>query len=158
VWNKGGPRRGGPRQGRPAEAPPTNASRVIRVVAAALYDRDGRVLIAERPAGKHMAGRWEFAGGKIAPGETEAQALARELHEELGIDVQASRPFMRIAHEYDDRSVELSMWIVDRYQGEPRSLDGQRLKWVAPAQLAGEDILEADRPFIAALQNLPPPT
>ncbi|MGH8322508.1 MAG: (deoxy)nucleoside triphosphate pyrophosphohydrolase, partial [Steroidobacteraceae bacterium] len=72
----------------------------ILVVAAALYHHDGRVLIAERPAGKHMAGRWEFPGGKVAAGESEAQALARELREELGIDVTASRPFMRLAHSY----------------------------------------------------------
>jgi len=124
---------------------------LISVVAAALYDHDGRVLIAERPPGKHMAGRWEFPGGKIAAGETEAAALARELHEELGVRVLTSHFLMRLAHRYDDRTVELSMWIVDGYAGEPAPLDGQRLKWVAPSGLASEDILEADRPFVEAL-------
>ena len=128
---------------------------IVRVVAAAVYDASGRVLIAERPPGKHMAGRWEFPGGKISAGESEAAALARELEEELGIQVTASRAFMRLSHEYDDRSVELSLWIVDRYQGEPGCLDGQRLKWVAPQHLAEEDILEADRPFVEALASLP---
>jgi 8-oxo-dGTP diphosphatase len=121
------------------------------VVAAALYDDDGRVLIAERPVGKHMAGRWEFPGGKVNAGESEAQALARELREELGVAVIASRPFMRLAHSYADRDVELSMWIVEDFHGEPRSLDSQRLKWVQPARLMEEDLLEADRPFVEAL-------
>jgi 8-oxo-dGTP diphosphatase len=100
-----------------------------------------------------MAGRWEFPGGKIAAGETEEQALVRELKEELGIRVTASHPLMRLAHDYDDRKVDLSMWIVDSFTGEPEGLDGQRLKWVLPATLPGEDILEADRPFIEALQT-----
>lgn len=124
------------------------------MVAAALYDEDGRVLIAERPAGKHMAGRWEFPGGKVSAGESEAQALARELREELGVAVIASRPFMRLTHSYPDRDVELSMWIVEDFDGEPRSLDAQRLKWVPPGRLVEEDILEADRPFVAALSRL----
>jgi 8-oxo-dGTP diphosphatase len=128
------------------------------VVAAAIFDSSGRVLIAERPAGKHMAGRWEFPGGKVAPGESEAQALARELAEELGIELIEARSVMRLRHRYPDREVELSMWRVERYRGEPRSLDGQRLKWVEHERLAEEDILEADRPFVAALvQCLPPP-
>ena len=125
----------------------------ILVVAAALYGRDGRILIAQRPPGKHMAGRWEFPGGKVDPGESEATALIRELREELGIEVTASRPFMRLAHSYDDRDVELSLWIVEGFSGEPRSLDGQQLKWVQPARLGAEDILEADRPFVEALMN-----
>jgi 8-oxo-dGTP diphosphatase len=127
------------------------------VVAAALFDAEGRVLIAERPAGKHMAGRWEFPGGKVAPGETEEAALARELKEELGIEMIEARPMMRLSHRYPDREVELSLWVVGRYAGEPRALDRQRLKWVARAQLAHEDLLEADRPFVAALVQWGPP-
>lgn len=129
------------------------ATPVILVVAAALYDAHGRVLIAERPPGKHMAGRWEFPGGKVAPHESEREALARELKEELGIQVHAAHPSRRLRHAYPDREVELSLWIVSAYTGEPRSLDGQHLKWVAPAALAGEDILEADRPFVEALRR-----
>jgi 8-oxo-dGTP diphosphatase len=124
------------------------------VVAAALYDANGSVLIARRPRGKHQAGRWEFPGGKVAPGESEGAALARELREELGILVTASRPFMRLTHDYPDRSVELSMWIVERFAGAPRGLDGQELRWVAPARLGEEDLLEADQPFVAALVRL----
>lgn len=125
----------------------------LLVVAAALYHRDGRILIAERPPGKHMAGRWEFPGGKVTSGESEADALARELKEELGVDVAESRPFMRLRHSYDDRDVELSMWLVQSFHGEPQSLDGQRLKWVRPERLQDEDILEADRPFVEALRD-----
>jgi 8-oxo-dGTP diphosphatase len=130
---------------------------VILVVAAALFDDAGRVLIAERPAGKPLAGRWEFPGGKVDAGESEHGALLRELREELGIEVIAARPFMRLTHAYAERDVELSLWIVERFAGEPRSLDAQALKWVAPARLRGEDILEADQPFIAALRSLAAP-
>jgi len=129
----------------------------VLVVAAALFDRAGRVLIAQRPAGKALAGRWEFPGGKVDVGESEHRALRRELREELGIEVLAARPFMRLAHAYEDRDVELSLWIVERFAGEPRSLDAQRLKWVSPAALAAEDILEADQPFITALRELRAP-
>lgn len=134
-----------------SEASSTNRA-VVRVVAAALYDEHGRVLIAERPPGKHMSGRWEFPGGKIEPGESEPQALARELREELGIEVVAAHPELTLRHDYPEKRVQVSMWIVDRYTGEPRGLDGQQLKWVAPAALTDEDVLEADKPFIEALQ------
>ena len=135
----------------------TEGRRAVLVVAAALTDELGRVLIAERPAGRHMAGRWEFPGGKVAPGESEQAALVRELQEELGIGVIEARPMMRLTHRYPDRDVELSMWVVGRYSGEPQALDGQRLKWVERTQLADEDILEADRPFVAALVQWTPP-
>jgi 8-oxo-dGTP diphosphatase len=100
-----------------------------------------------------MAGRWEFPGGKVAAGESEADALVRELREELGIIVTACHPFMRLSHEYDDRIVELSMWLVDSFTGEPTGLDGQALKWVDTDALGAEDILEADAPFVAALRG-----
>ena len=123
-------------------------------MAGALFDSQRRVLIAERPAGKHMAGRWEFPGGKVAPGETEAAALVRELREELGVSVTECQPFMRLSHEYDDRVVELSLWVVESFTGDPEGLDGQGLKWVARDALRGEDILEADAPFVQALERL----
>jgi 8-oxo-dGTP diphosphatase len=124
----------------------------VHVVAAALYDGGGRVLIAERPPGKHMAGRWEFPGGKVQASESEREALARELHEELGVVLLAAEPLMCLTHDYPDRSVELSLWVVERWSGEPRALDGQMLRWVPPERLEAEDILEADRPFIEALR------
>ena len=127
------------------------------MVAAALFDAHGRVLITERPPGKHMAGRWEFPGGKIEPGESEAEALSRELREELGVQVASAHPLLVLRHDYSERRVEISMWIVERYAGQPRGLDGQKLKWVRPQGLPDEDVLEADRPFIEALQRLDPP-
>jgi 8-oxo-dGTP diphosphatase len=123
----------------------------LRVVAAALFDDAGRVLIAERPAGKHMAGWWEFPGGKVGEGEADDQALVRELREELGIEAGAVAEIMMLSHEYPDRIVDLVLWRAALLEGEPRGLDGQRLKWVAPAGLATERLLEADKPFIAAL-------
>ncbi len=124
----------------------------LQVVAGALL-RDDQVLIAERPAGRHLAGRWEFPGGKIANGETDAEALSRELLEELGVHIHAAVHLMTLTHEYPDRSVELRLYVVPGFDGEPQGLDGQRLKWVPVAQLGAEDILEADRPFIEALQQ-----
>jgi 8-oxo-dGTP diphosphatase len=104
-----------------------------------------------------MAGRWEFPGGKVGRNETESAALARELREELGVDVTAARPFMRLTHSYDDRDVELSLWIIEQFTGTPAALDAQHLKWVVPAQLPAEDMLEADQPFVAELSDLPAP-
>jgi 8-oxo-dGTP diphosphatase len=134
---------------------PAPAARpLVLVVAAALFDRAGQVLIAQRPPGKALAGRWEFPGGKVIAGESERTALGRELREELGIEVLAARPYRRLSHAYEERDVELSFWIIERFSGEPRPLDGQALKWVAPRHLGREDILEADHPFIAALRDL----
>ncbi len=125
----------------------------VVVVAGALFNAAGEVLIAQRPPGRHLAGGWEFPGGKLAPGEDDATALARELREELGIDVLASRPFQTLTHAYPDRSVELRLRLVDGWQGEVRGLDGQALRWIPISELHQADILDADRPFIDALQR-----
>ena len=131
-----------------------NGPTALLVVAGALCDARGRVLIARRPADRHMAGRWEFPGGKVGAHESEPQALVRELHEELGVQVREPQFCLRLTHSYPDRMVELSCWIVRDFAGEPRGLDGQQLKWVPAAELMQQDILEADRPFIEALQRL----
>ena len=125
----------------------------LRVVAAALFDAERRVLIAERPAGKHMAGWWEFPGGKVAAGESDAEALIRELREELGIEAQPQHEVMRLSHDYPDRVVDLVLWRVSA-RGAPQGLDGQLLKWVACQSLGNERMLPADAPFIDALQLL----
>jgi 8-oxo-dGTP diphosphatase len=124
----------------------------LRVVAAALFDAQRRVLIAERPAGKHMAGWWEFPGGKVGAGESDAIALERELREELGIDARAGSEIMTLTHEYPDRVVELVLMEARMLSGEPRGLDGQALKWVDCQSLGKQQLLPADEPFIAALQ------
>ena len=125
--------------------------KTLRVVAGALFDPDGRVLIAQRPAGKHMAGKWEFPGGKMDQGESELQALTRELEEELGVTVLSAEKLLELQHDYPERSVEIHMWKVTSFRGAPQSLDNQALKWVSPADLYREDILEADTPIIEAL-------
>ena len=123
----------------------------IHVVAGALYDERGCVLITQRPPGKLLAGRWEFPGGKLHDGEDAYDGLVRELHEELGVAVRAAEPLMRYDVDHPGRTVTLDMWIVTRWTGSVSGLDGQALKWVAPALLAAEDILEADQPIVAAL-------
>jgi 8-oxo-dGTP diphosphatase len=123
----------------------------VRVVAAVLRDAGGRVLIAQRSPGKHMAGWWEFPGGKIAPGEASEAALARELLEELGIELRCCHPLLQLRHDYADRVVELEVFMVDDYDGEPSGREAQALKWVAVAELYLHALLPADRPIIEVL-------
>jgi 8-oxo-dGTP diphosphatase len=127
----------------------------IHVVAGVLVRDDANVLIAQRLPGTHMAGRWEFPGGKLEPGEIPSAGLARELREELGVEVLAAEPLLRLSHRYTDRHVHLDVWLVTQYQGVPRSLEGQALQWVLPELLHGVDLLEADAPIIEALLRRP---
>jgi 8-oxo-dGTP diphosphatase len=129
----------------------------ILVVAGALHDATGRVLITQRPPGKALAGRWEFPGGKQHDGEQPYAALVRELREELGVETHAAIPMMRYPVEYPGRIIWLDMWIVTEWSGDPRGLDGQALKWVEPSRLHEEDILEADQPIVEALMRRTPP-
>jgi 8-oxo-dGTP diphosphatase len=124
----------------------------IHVVAAAVIDASGRVLIAQRPAGKHLAGGWEFPGGKLEPGEERLAGLARELSEELGITIAAPRPLIRVRHAYPSREVLLDIWVVKRYSGEPLGHDGQALRWCTQDELAATELLPADQPIVAALR------
>jgi 8-oxo-dGTP diphosphatase len=131
----------------------TSGLPVIEVVAGAVFDPAGRVLIAQRPPGKPLAGRWEFPGGKLHPGEAPYAGLVRELREELGIEVGAARRRLRYPHAYPDRVVWLDLWTVTAWSGEPRGLDGQALRWLEPARLCDADILEADAPMVEALNS-----
>jgi mutator protein MutT len=125
----------------------------IHVVAAAVIDSSGRILIAQRPAGKHLAGGWEFPGGKLEAGEDRRVGLARELREELGISITATpRPLIRVRHAYDYGDVLIDMWVVRRYSGEPRGLDGQALRWCMSDELQTVELLPADGPIVAALR------
>lgn len=123
----------------------------LRVVAGVLRDDRGRILIAQRPADKHMGGYWEFPGGKIAPGESAQAALARELEEELGIALRRCRRLLQRQHDYADRSVELDVLIVEDYEGVPSGREGQALKWVRAQELGAAALLPADRPIVEAL-------
>lgn len=125
---------------------------MIHVVAGALFDTQGRILIAQRPPGKHMAGGWEFPGGKLEPEEQALAGLKRELQEELGVDVIDATPLIAYEHGYTDRRVLLDLWLVSRYIGEPRSVEGQPLQWVTLDELETVGLLEADRPMIPALR------
>lgn len=123
----------------------------VRVVAGVLRDSGGRILISQRPPGTHMAGYWEFPGGKIAPGESGEQALARELTEELGVLLRRCHPLLQLRHDYTDRVVELDVFVVDDYRGEPTGREAQALKWVGLSELGAQGLLPADRPIIEAL-------
>lgn len=125
---------------------------LLSVVAGVLTAPDGRVLIAQRPPGKHLAGGWEFPGGKRDDGETRHAALRRELIEELGVTLSEARPLIRYRHDYDDRSVDLDVWLVPDWDGEPVGLEHQALDWVEPRRLMDHDLLPADRPISIALQ------
>ena len=125
--------------------------RVIHVVAGVLSDAGGRVLLAQRPAGRHLAGGWEFPGGKLEEGETPYVALQRELREEIGVEVDAAVPLVRVRHAYPEREVDLDVWRVTRSRGEPRGLDGQALRWCPREELARAGLLAADLPVVAAL-------
>jgi mutator protein MutT len=112
------------------------------------------VLIAQRPAGKHMAGGWEFPGGKLEPGEERLAGLARELREELGIEmgIGPHRPLRRVRHSYADREILIEAWAVREYTGNPRGLDGQDIRWCLQQDLTGVPLLAADAPIVDALQ------
>jgi 8-oxo-dGTP diphosphatase len=124
---------------------------ILHVVAGALLNDRGEVLIAQRPLGKHMAGEWEFPGGKLAVDEASLAGLKRELKEELNIEVLAAERVAECTHDYPDRRVHLELWLVPQFTGELQSLDGQALKWVAVTELEQAGLLPADKPLVAAL-------
>jgi 8-oxo-dGTP diphosphatase len=124
----------------------------IHVMAGILRDRTGRVLLAQRPQGKHLEGLWEFPGGKRDPSETPLAALARELLEELGIEIHEAESLVAVAHAYPDKRIRLDAWCVTRWTGEPQGLDGQSLAWVPLPELEAWPMPPADRPIVTALR------
>ena len=135
---------------------PSKAKPVILVVAVALVDPDGRVLIAQRPEGRAMAGLWEFPGGKIEPGETPEAALIRELDEELGIDTWASclAPLTFASHSYDEFHLLMPLFVCRRWQGTPQPREHQALRWVRAGELRRFPMPPADLPIIPVLRDL----
>jgi 8-oxo-dGTP diphosphatase len=140
-----------------AEPVEAKAARPIVLVAAvALVDPDGRVLLAQRPEGKHLAGLWEFPGGKVQPGETPETALIRELEEEIGIDVVASclAPFTFASHSYPGFHLLMPLYVCRKWTGIATGREGQRLAWVRPARLGDYPMPPADKPLLAMLRDL----
>lgn len=129
--------------------------KIVLVSAVALIDIDGRVLLAQRPEGKSMAGLWEFPGGKVESGETPEAALIRELREELGIDTSASclAPLAFASHTYDDFHLLMPLFACRRWTGSVIPLEGQTLAWVRPTELNRYDMPPADVPLIPILRD-----
>ena len=134
---------------------PEGALPTLLVVAVALVDIDNRVLIAKRPAGKTMAGLWEFPGGKVGEGERPEAALIRELNEELGIDITESclAPLTFASHCYDDFHLLMPVYACRVWKGTPEAREGQELKWVRPTRLNDYPMPPADVPLIAMLRD-----
>ena len=136
--------------------PPTGPSGgLVLVVACALTDADGRVLLARRPPGKPMAGLWEFPGGKLLADETPEAAVIRELREELGIDTEESclAPLTFASHVYDDFHLLMPLYVCRVWRGTPAPLEGQELRWVRPRDMAAYPMPPADRPLVAFLRD-----
>ncbi|MCE7999331.1 MAG: (deoxy)nucleoside triphosphate pyrophosphohydrolase [Rhodobiaceae bacterium] len=128
---------------------------IVLVSACALVDIEGRVLLAQRPEGKSMAGLWEFPGGKVEPGEAPEVALIRELREELEIDVTASclAPFTFASHTYEKFHLLMPLYVCRKWQGIPTPVEGQTLKWVRPVRMGDYPMPPADEPLVAMLRD-----
>ncbi|KAA9006915.1 (deoxy)nucleoside triphosphate pyrophosphohydrolase [Histidinibacterium aquaticum] len=129
--------------------------KVVLVSAVALIDPDGRVLLAQRPEGKSMAGLWEFPGGKVEKGESPESALIRELHEELGIDTWESclAPLTFASHGYEDFHLVMPLFACRKWEGIPQAQEGQTLKWVRPRDMRDYPMPPADLPLIPILRD-----
>lgn len=126
---------------------------IVHVVAGVIEDARGRILLARRTAGRDLAGSWEFPGGKVDPGETPEQALARELHEELGIHVHASAPLIAVPHVYPHKHILLDVRRITAWSGHASGRERQALTWAAPEKLHAYAMPSADRPVVAALRQ-----
>ncbi len=130
--------------------------KLVFVAACALIDADNRILLAQRPEGKALAGLWEFPGGKVEPGERPEMALIRELQEELGIEVKEAclAPLTFASHTYESFQLFMPLWICRRWEGQPTGREGQALSWVKPMRLRDYPMPPADEPLIPVLQDL----
>ena len=140
----------------PSLAQGSQAVKILTVAACALVDPDGRVLLAQRPEGKPMAGLWEFPGGKVETGETPEQTLIRELEEELGIVVKEAclAPLTFASHSYPDFHLLMPLYVCRRWDGTVTAMEGQKLTWVRPNRLRDYPMPPADVPLVAHLTTL----
>ena len=130
----------------------------VHVAVGVVRNEGGEVLISLRHPDSHQGGLWEFPGGKVEVGESLESALARELREELGIDIGRLAPLLQVRHDYGDKQVLLDVWLVDSFQGEAQGLEGQDTKWVTPLQLVDYEFPAANYPILEAVRalKLPP--
>jgi 8-oxo-dGTP diphosphatase len=130
--------------------------KILLVAACALLDADGRILLAQRPEGKSLAGLWEFPGGKVEPGETPEETLIRELDEELGIQTKVAclSPLTFASHSYETFHLLMPLYVCRRFEGVPTGREGQAIKWVKPQNLRDYPMPPADEPLIPILQDL----
>ena len=137
-------------------SPSKPAENCLIVVAVALVDGDGRLLVQQRPEGKSMAGLWEFPGGKLEPGETPEAALVRELDEELAIDVEAAclAPACFASDALEGRHLLLLLYVCRKWRGTPQAVDASALRWVRPVELHALAMPPADKPLIGLLEAL----
>ncbi len=135
---------------------PALSDRLLPVVAVALVDADGRILLQQRPPGKSLSGLWEFPGGKIEPGETPEAALIRELAEELGISVSTAclAPATFASAPLGDRHLLLLLFVCRKWEGTPRAIEASALTWVRPVQMHALPMPPADRPLIGLIEAL----
>ncbi len=130
--------------------------KILLVAACALIDADGRVLLAQRPEGKSMAGLWEFPGGKVEPGELPEQTVLRELREELSIETDPAclAPFVFASHSYDDFHLLMPLFLCRKWKGQIRPTEGQNIAWVRPKDMKKYHMPSADIPLVAHLRDL----
>lgn len=138
-----------------ASTPSIAHSKRLHVAVGVLCDQQGKVLLSQRTSKKTYAGVWEFPGGKVEPGESMEEALDREFSEELGLRVRQAYPLIRINHDYPEYPVLLDVWRVTEYDGKPKGLEGQSIRWVEVDNLEAQDLLPANQPIVRAIQ-LPP--
>ena len=131
----------------------TSCEPALHVVAAVITNKRHEILIARRSQTSHQGGLWEFPGGKLEPGETPAQALRRELQEELGIEIAQFSPLLTVHHQYPDQAVFLDVWRVWEWQGQPVGMEQQPICWVLPERLSHYEFPEANWPIVRAIQG-----